>query len=207
MTGNGRLDMHAVRMECEGLTIRDFFLPPLRIEAGQTVCLHVRLPSPKWQEGLVPILSGRIAHPALHLYGCVSYLERPMPWRRWWGKLYNPSAGDWLTGERGLTSAEAETVLHLVSEPAGMDIGRIGWRERTLLTLEAILLRPPDLLAFDTCGNDYLTIHHIFERLASRTPQFALLYLKTRFHKEDPCLTGAVCLEMARTPAPATIAE
>ncbi len=194
-------------MECDGLTVRGFFLPPFRVEADQTVCMHVRLPSPKWQEELVPILSGRDAHPAMHLHGSVSYLERPMPRRRWWGKRYNPSAGDWLTSEKGLTSKEAAAVLGLVGESADLSVGAIGWNERTKLDLEATLLRPPDLLVFDTCGNDTETACHVFERLASRMPRFALLYLKTRFESDDPCLPGAVCLEMVRASAPATIAE
>lgn len=207
MTRNGHLRIPEVRLECDGLTVRGFFLPPFRVEAGQSVCLHVRLPSPQWQEELVPVLSGRFGHAALHLRDSVSYLERPMPHWRWWRGWHSPSAGHWLTTERGLTSTEAEAVLSLVGEPADMSVGRIGWRERTLLALETCFLRPPDLLVFDTCGNDWLTIHHIFERLASRTPQFALLYLKTRFEKEDPCLPSAVCLEMARAPAHASIAE
>jgi hypothetical protein len=207
MTGNGRFDMPEIRLECDGLTTRDFSLPPFRVQAGQSVCLHVRLSTSIWHENLKPMLSGRIAHPALHLHGPVSYLERPMPRRRWWGKMYNPSAGKWLTAERGLTSSEAEAVLDLVREPADMSIGRIGWKERTLLALEAILFRPPDLLVFDTCGNDWETIYHIFDRLASRQPQFALVYLKTRLEREDPCLPGAVCLEVVRADAPATIAE
>jgi hypothetical protein len=120
--------------------------------------------------------------------------------------MYSPSAGDWLTTERGLTPTEAEAVLNLVGEPADMSIGRIGWNERTLLALEACLLHPPDLLVFDTCGNDSQGEYRIFERLASRKPQFALLYLKTRLEREDPCLPGATCLELVRASL-ATIAE
>lgn len=202
MTRNERLDRPEIQIECDGLTVRDFFLPPFRIEAGQNVCLHVRMPSPKWQEELVPILSGRAAHPALRLHGSVTYLERPMPRRRWWGKRYNPSAGDWLTTEKGLTSKEAEAVLSLVGEAADMSVGAIGWNERTMLDLEASLLRPPDLLVFDMCGNGPEIASPIFERLASRTPPFALLYLKTRFYSYDLCLPGADCLEMVRASSP-----
>jgi hypothetical protein len=207
MTGNGRLDMLAVPMECEGLSSRDFSLPPFRVEASQKVCLHVPLSMAIWYETLLPILSGRLAHPAMHLHGSVSYLERPMPRRRWWGGWRRPYAGEWLTAEKGLTSSEAEAVLNLVGEPADMSVGRIGWRERTLLALEATMFRPPDRLVFDTCGNDLDTIYHIFDRLASRTPQFALVYLKTRLEPEDPCLPGAVCLEVVRAGTLATIAE
>ncbi len=207
MTGNGRFDMPEVRLKCDGLTTRDFLLPPFQVQAGQSVCLHIRLSTVIWHETLKPILSGRLAHPALHLHGCVNYLERPMPRRRWWGKLYSPSAGQWLTTERSLTSSEAEGVLNLVGEPAGMSIGRIGWNERTMLALEACLLRPPALLVFDMCGNDWETTYRIFDRLASRQPQFALVYLKTRLEREDPCLPDAVCLDVVRSGALATIAE
>jgi hypothetical protein len=160
-----------------------------------------------WYETLVPILSGRVAHPALHLHGSVSYLERPMPRRRWWGWLHDPSAHDWLTADKGLTSTEAAAVLGRVEEPADLSVGRIGWNERTLLALEAFLLRPADLLVFDTCGNDSLTAHRVFERLASRPLQLALVYLKTRFGTGDPCLPDAMCLDLVQAPLQATIAE
>lgn len=206
MTRNGHLEEREVRLECDSLTTRYFSLPPFRVQAGQTVCLHVPLGKAIWYEDLVPILSGRTAHPALHLHGSVTYLERPMPQRRWWGGWRSPSAGDWLTKEKGLTSAEAMAVLGTVDLPADMSVGRIGWRERTIIALEARLLRPPDLLIFDTCGNATETVYEVFERLASRAPQFALLYLKTRFYSDDPCLPGAACVELVRAPSPTTLA-
>lgn len=206
MTGNGRLDMPEIRLECGGLTVGDFSVgdfsvPSFQVQARQAVCLHVPPYTTIWHENLKPILSGRMAHPALHLHGSVSYLERPMPRRRWWGKRYNPSASDWLTTEKGLTSTEAAAVLSLVGEPPDLSVGRIGWRERTLLALEATLLHAPGLLVLDTVGNDPQTIQHVFARLASRPPSLALLYLKTRRGTDDPCLPGAVCLEMVRAPS------
>ena len=195
MTLKKALETLPVCLECDGLTTREFSVPPFRVEVGQSVCLHVLLPSPAWHEDVLPILTGRLAHPALHLHGSVSYLKRPIPRRRWWGGWHSPSAGDWLTTEKGLTSSEAAAVLSRVGEPADLSVGRIGWNERTMLALEACLLRPPDLLVFDTCGNDTETAYHIFERLASRSPQFALLYLKTRFYSDDPCLPVAACVE------------
>lgn len=207
MTVKNTIETSLVRLDCDGLITQDFSVPPFRVEAGQGVCLHVLLPSPMWHEKVMPLLAGRIAHPALHLLGSVSYLERPMPRRRWWGKLHNPSAGDWLTVERELTSTEAAAVLNLVGEPADLSIGRLGWNERTMLALEVCLLGPLDLLVFDTCGNDWLTTHRCFERLVSRPPQLALLYLKTRFEKEDACLPDSVCLEIVRAASSATIAE
>lgn len=206
MTRHGPFDGQEVRLECDGLTTRHFSVPPFRVQEGQTVCMHVPLGKAIWYDNLVPVLDGRIAHPALYLHGTVSYLERPMPQRRWWGGWRSPSAGDWLTAEKGLTATQATAILGSVDLPADMSVGRIGWRERTIIALEACLLRPPDLLVFDTCGNDCFTIPHIFERLASRQPRFALLYMKTRFEKEDPCLPGAVCLEVLRAGALATIA-
>jgi hypothetical protein len=206
------VDTLELRLECAGLTVGDFWVgdfsvPSFQVQAGQAICLHVPAYPAIWHENLKPILSGRTAHPALHLHGSVSYLERPMPRRHWWGKLYNPSTGDWLTTEKGLASAQAAAVLSLVGESPDMRVGRLGWRERTLLALEATLLRPPGLLVFDTVGNDPQTIQQLLERLASRPPSLALLYLKTRRGTEDPCLPGAVCLEMVRAPSPTARAE
>jgi hypothetical protein len=207
MTGNSRFDFPEVRLECAGLTVGNFSVPPFHVQAGQTVCLHVS-PRPEiWHEALAPILSGRIAHPALRFHGSASYLERPMPRRRWWGWLHNPSAHDWLTTERGMTSTEAATVLDMVDWPEDLSIGRMGWNERTMLALETCLLRPPDLLVFETVGHDLLTTRRIFERLSSRPPDLALIYLKTRHEMDDPCLPGGTCFDVVRAPSQAIIAE
>jgi hypothetical protein len=204
---DAQVETPELRLDCAGLTVGDFSVPSFQVQAGQAVCLHVPPYPAIWHENLKPILSGRVAHPALHLHGSVSYLERPMPRRRWWGWLHNPSARQWLTAEQGLTPKEAAAVLDLADWPEDLSIGHCSCNDRPMLVLEACLLRPPDLLVFDTCGNDWLTAHRIFARLASRTPSFALLYLKTPQRPDGPCLPGAVCLEMVRAPAPATIVE
>lgn len=194
-------------LECDGLTTKDFFVPPFRIRAGQTLCLHILWPSPAYYEDMRPILIGGRAHPSLRFSATVAYLDRPMPRRRWWGGLYNPSARNWLITERGLTSTEAEIVLGRVDVPADLSIGRIGWNERTMLDLEAYLLRPPDLLVFDTTGNDLLTTQYVFERLSSRSPSLALIYLKTRQRTDDPCLPDSIYLELVRATLQATTVE
>jgi hypothetical protein len=207
MTRNGHLDMPELRLECAGLMASDFSVPSFQVRAGQAVCLHVPPSWRIWHAILIPILSGRTAHPALRLHGPVSYLQRPMSRRRWWGLPRDPSIGRWLTVEKELTSTEAAAILGLVDVPADVSTGCIGGSERIILALEACLLRPPGLLVFETVGHGPDTIQYVFERLASRPSSLALIYLKTRRGADDPCLPGAVCLEMARASAPATIAE
>jgi hypothetical protein len=169
--------------------------------------LHVPLPSPVWCDQLVPILTGKVAHPALRFWGSVGYLERPLPRRRWWGRLHDPSVHDWLTAERGLSVPEAAAVLGLVALPPDLRIGWVGWNERTMLALEASLLRAPDLLVFDTAGNDPLGTQRIFERLAGRPADLALLYLKTQPEADEPCLPNSTCLALERCPAQPAIVE
>lgn len=207
MTWEHPLETAPALLECSGLTVKGYSVPPFHVRVGQAVCLHVSLPSPAWYEELLPLLTARRTHPALHFFGTVAYLDRPRPHRRWWGGLHGPSARDWLTTEKELTPAEATTVLNLVDVPANPSVGRIGWNERTIIALEACLLRPPNLLVFDTSGNDSLTARHLFERLSFRPPNLALLYLKTRLGTEDSCLPGSTCLEIIRTPSQATLAE
>ena len=194
------LESTPTRLECDGLSLRDVAVPPFRLRKGQSVCLHVSLPSPTWYEELLPLLTGRRAHPSLRFFGTVAYLERPNPRRRWWGGWYDPSVGHWLTVERKLTSSEALSVLSVLDLPWNLPIGRIGWNERTLLTLEVNLLNPPDLLLFDTSGNDSLTESRVFERLSSRSQALSLIYLKTHRGTDSLCLPGSSCLEIAHTP-------
>jgi len=204
---DAQIDMPEVRLECAGLTVGDFSVPSFHVRAGQAVCLHVPPITAIWHEILIPILSGRTAHPALRLHGPVSYLERPMSRRRWWGFPRDPSIGRWLTVEKGLTSTEAAAILGLVDVPDDVSTGCIGGSERIILALEACLLRPPGLLVFETVGHGPDTIQYVFERLASRPSSLALIYLKTRRGADDPCLPGAACVELIRAPALATIAE
>jgi hypothetical protein len=182
-------------------------VPPFRVGAGQAVCLHVPLPSPTWCEQLLPVLTGKIAHPALRFFGSVRHLERPLPRRRWWRGLHDPSVRDWLTREKGLTPAEAADILGRVALPSDLRVGRVGWNERTMLALEVCLLRAPDLLVFDSAGNDPLGVCRTFERLATRLPGMALLYLKTRLAADEPCLPEADCVAVGCRLLPAPAAE
>lgn len=107
--------------------------------------------------------------------------------------------GDWLTVEWKLTTSEAVSLLSVLDLPWNLPIGRIGWNERTLLTLEVNLLNPPDLLLFDTSGNDSLTESRVFERLYSRSQALSLIYLKTHQGTDSLCLPSSSCLEIAHT--------
>jgi hypothetical protein len=207
MTSKKSIERSRIRLECDGLTTQTFFIPSFHLEEGQVICLHVLLPSLAWHEDVLPILTGRTAHSSLRFFGTVAYLDRPMPRRRWWGGLYNPSASHWLIAEKGLTSKEAWAVLDLVDWPEDVSVGSEGWNERTMLALEACLLHPPDVLVLDTTGNDPLTTQSIFERLSSRPPDLALIYLKTRHEMDDPCFPGSTCFDVVRAPSQATLAE
>jgi hypothetical protein len=207
MTGKKSIETSPIRLECDGLTTRNFLIPSFHLEAGQAICLHVLLPSPAWHEDVLPILIGRTAHPSMRFFGTVAYLDRPRPHRRWWGGLYNPSARDWLITQKGLTSTEAAAVLGLVDVPADLRVGNESWHSRTMLALEACLLHPPDLLVFDTTGNDRLTIQRLFERLSSRPPDLALIYLKTRHEMDDPCLPSGTCLDLVPASPHTTLVE
>jgi hypothetical protein len=197
VTRNGPLETPALRLECTGFSVGDFSVPPFTVSSGQAVCLHIPPALTTGREELLAILTGRVVHPALRFFGSVGRLERPMPRRRWWGRLLDPAVRDWLIAEKGLTPEEAAAVLDRVALPPQMRIGRVGWNERSLLALEAGLLHPPGLLIFDTAGNDPLGVHRVFERLGSRPPSLALVYLKTVGGVDEPCLPGGACLAVA----------
>jgi hypothetical protein len=84
-------------------------------------------------------------------------------------------------------------------------IGVLGWNQRTLLALETCLIHPPDLLVFDTAGNDHLAAQAVFDRLAARPPSLAVLYLKTL--ADWPCFPGASCVTLVPESARAVVVE
>jgi hypothetical protein len=156
---------------------------------------------------LLPVLTGQRAHPALHCFGSVRYLARPMPYRRWWGRRRNPQARDWLLAERGLTTTEAADALDRVGVPSDLRIGSIDWNERTMLALEALLFRVPDLLVFDTSGNGPDAEERIFARLTSRPANLALLYLRTHGGPDALCLPRSTCIALESCPAQTATVE
>jgi hypothetical protein len=201
MTDNlPHLDQRPPPMECLGLTAGPARVPPFRLHAGEALCLHVEPPSPYWSDVLLPLLTGRVAHPSLILWGKVTYLERPMPRRGWFGRRLDRTAREWLTAERGLTEAEAAFVLERLSIAPEMETGRLGWNERTRFALEAYLLRPSDVLVFDTAGQDPLGRQRVFERLGAEARPFARVYLKTGPGPIWPCYPARACLEVAAQP-------
>ena len=194
VTNNGQPDGRALRLECAGLTVGDFSVPPCTVLSGQAVCLHVPPVQAPGREQLLALLAKRAAHPALRFFGSVRYLTRPMPRRRWWGGLYNPPVRDWLIYENDLAPQETANILERLALSPHLRIGRAGWNERTMLALEACLLRPPDLLIFDTAGNDPLATQQVFERIVTRPRPLAVVYLKLQSNQDELCLPGAACL-------------
>ncbi|HKI36672.1 MAG TPA: hypothetical protein VKA46_32755 [Gemmataceae bacterium] len=195
-----RIDPTPLSLECLGLTAGGHHVPPFQLHTGEAVCLHVEPASPSWYDVLLPLLTGRVSHPRLLIRGTVSYLERPMPRRGWFGRRKDCTARDWLISERGLAPAEAVPVLDRASVPPEMKIGWLGWNERTLFALESYLVRPPDILVFDTAGNDPLGIRRLFDRLATRPRRLAVIYLKTNLGTASPCYPGKGCLDIAARP-------
>ena len=128
MMRHGQADTRALRLECVGLTVGDFSVPPFSVSAGQAVCLHVPPGSTAagWDE-LLEILNGRATHPGFRIQGSFGRLDRPIARRRWWGGLSDPAALDWLVGPAGLTPEEAARVLVQLAMPARLRVGRIGW--------------------------------------------------------------------------------
>jgi hypothetical protein len=208
MDGDGtRLDSGPLRLECLGFTAGGYALPPFQLRAGEAVCLQIE-PSPvAWYDGLLAVLRGEASHPALRWHGSVAYLERPMPRRGWFGRRKDCTAREWLLSEKGLTPAEVVSVLDRAHVSPEMRVGWLGWNERTLLALEACLLRPPDILLFDTAGNDPLGIRRLFDRLADRPAGLAVMYLKTVLDTRSPCYPAKACLEIAARPLAIASAE
>lgn len=197
------------QLQCLGLAIGGHSLPPFQIEAGGAVCLHMEYSpdSVPYYDSVYPLLLGRTRHPAIRVHGVVAGLDRPFPPRRWQFWRRHLSARDWLLRVRGLSPAESARVLSVIPAiPPEMRVGWLGWNERTMLALEACLLRPPDLLVFDMAGCALPTKEAVFDRLATRPSQLAVAYLKTNPDADSPCLPGATCYVIAaQSSQPATV--
>jgi hypothetical protein len=76
-----------------------------------------------------------------------------------------------------------------------------------MLAVEVCLLRPTQLVIFDTAGNDPLGVRRVLERFNSRPAEVSLIYLKTTRGTDESCLPGGICLSFAPRPLQATIVE
>jgi hypothetical protein len=196
-----------LRFECQGCRVDDHWIPPFQLHAGEAICLHILPGFFTWHDTLVPALRGEKDLSGLRVHGKVEYLARPTPQRGWFGRRRDSSAHDWLTLQKGLSEPEAEQILERVRVPGDVRIGWMGWNERTLLAVEAILCRPLDVLIFDTAGNDPFGSRHLVDRLTSRPENLSLIYLKTVNHPDVPCLSGSTCLEIRAQPIETAFVE
>jgi hypothetical protein len=194
-----------IRIKCLGLTAGGYVVPPFTLRAGESLCLHVPHSEPPWYEGLLRALTRVTPTPGLEFHGTLEYLERPMPRSRWWWPRRSPPTRGWLIDAKGLRPDEAEAVLSRVAVPPQAPVTWLGWNERTLLAVEVSLLRPCDVLVFDTMGNDPDGSRRIVERLASRPDGRALVYLKTA--PSYSCLPGATCLTLVAEGVQPALAE
>src|SRR5437588_4602237 len=126
---NAQSETQPLCLECLGLTFGGHMPPAFQIGMGEAVCLHVEY-SPSavpWYDCVLPLLIGRIQHPAIRIHGLAANLERPFPRRRWliWRK--DPSAREWLRMEGNLSPQETAHVLSLVPVPPEMPVGWLGW--------------------------------------------------------------------------------
>jgi len=194
-----KVESQLLRLESLGFSLRGFSIPRFQLHAGEAICLHAIIePSEIWYDIVVPMLSGHSRHPRYRLNGSICYLERPMPRRGWFGRWKNPRAIDWLVTHKHLSPGEATQVLDRLLVPPELLIGSMGWNERSMLALEATLLNSPDVLVFDTAGQDSVGIQRMFERMKSRPQGLALIYLKTYLEPISPCFPAKSCLEMSR---------
>jgi hypothetical protein len=83
----------------------------------------------------------------------------------------------------------------------------LGWNERSFLALGAWLVRPPDVLVLDVAGNDPLGAGRVLDRLGSRPPGLALVYLKTQYEAGSACLPGGTCISLMLRPVQTAVAE
>jgi hypothetical protein len=194
--GSGQIDSGMLCLECLGLTVGRFVVPHFRLYRGESVCLHIGPTDDDWYEQMLPVLTGKRSHPSFRIHRSIASLERPVPRRRWFRRPKYTSAQDWLIRDKGLTAAEANGILDRLSIPPAAWVEWQGWKERTLLALEACLLRPPDVLVIDTAGNGPDSIQMMFERLTARPSGLALLYLKNLTIPPLACLPDARCLEI-----------
>ncbi|HYV34155.1 MAG TPA: hypothetical protein VE988_00540 [Gemmataceae bacterium] len=195
------------RLECQGFEAGDIVLPSFKLHAGESLCLHVEHGHLPWYETLLPLLKGEVIHSGLRIHGVVRYLERPMPARGWFGRRKDLSARDWLVLEKHVPLKAALAILDCVHIPQDLRIGWMGWNERTMLALEFNLFDPPDVLLFDTGGNDPLGVLRVFDRLATRPKTLTLVYLKYINGPGSPCLVGGQCLDVAARPTEAALVE
>ena len=190
-----------------GLTVGGLFVPPFSLRSGESLCLHVGPSTIPWYDGLLPLFTGKATHPGLQIRGSVRYLERPMPRRRWWGRLDDPSISAWLLNEARIDPERMNDILARLAVTPDVRIGYLGGDPRTILALEAVLAHPPNLLVFDTAGNSPQAIQEVFGRLSSRPPEMALTYLKLLHNPDAPCVPGAVCLDLVAETKPLLAVE
>jgi hypothetical protein len=197
--------MEGVILRSTGAIIDSLMVPPLQLQIGESLCLH--LPSGSEmsfvEEHLVAALTGKKRVTGVQALGQIRWVTTPLPPRGLQVLFYHPRAVDWLRREGRMTGQEAEAVIArldlIVNGRIGkFRIGCVPYDGRLLLGLEAAWARKADAVVFDTVGLGEWTSMRIFEAVAARLGSCAAIHLSYELSCAGQivrsCFPGARCI-------------
>lgn len=171
-------------------------VPAFRAVRGDFVCLH--LPGNVGQDGweLPTYFVGRPPSSTISIHGHALFADKPMPRRKFLWRLSNPSVRQWLHETANLTVTEADSLLQRMNVNPKERIGTIPWTERSLLGLEAAILRCPDILVFDASGLPDEPARQMYRMVEAVLPKMAVVFVSYPCQPPRPCFAKARCFSV-----------
>jgi|SRR5579885_3143271 len=195
--------MSALLLSCEGVAVGGLTLPPFRLRAGESVCLHVPGPAHgEEEEQLLRVLTGGEKVPGVEVLGRVEYAAPATGRPGLLGLFRQPYPADWLRRTAGISPGDAQRVVARLGLKPEWRVCNFSANPRALLGLEAAWARGAEAVIFSCVGLDPLGRQAMFGAVRSRLERWAALYLSypylTQGHYERDHLPGASCLEVVK---------
>jgi hypothetical protein len=174
--------MSTLRVSCAGVTVASLSIPAFQLNTGQAV--NLLLPRSAFFE-LIPVLTGQQVVSGFQVFGRSIWAEPASHPRNIFtllrhGRIRQPTPAEWLRGRATHYSrVEAEAVVARLGLRPQWRLCQLAGNPRMLLGLEAAWAQGADIVVFGTVGCDPRGVQLVFDAVASRLGQCAVIYLST----------------------------
>ena len=178
--------MDNLLLSCDGAAVGGQWLPPFRLHAGESVCLHV--PGPAWgedEERLLRVLTGAEKVPGVRVSGRVEYACPATGRTGFLGLVRQPYPVDWLRRTAGVTPGDAERIVARLGLKPQWRVCNLPGTPRVLLGLEAVWARGADAVIFSCIGLDPLGRQAMFDAVRLRLGPCAAVFLSYPYTTQD----------------------
>jgi hypothetical protein len=209
--------MNRILIECDGITLGKYSVPPFTLRAGEVVCWQMPAPAYSELERLaIKTLIGEYSLRGLNVSAKVLLVDPGLlsihrRWQRLAYLFHRPLLVNRLAKIAGISKAQAENIADRHGVRRDIRVGSLSNTPRVLLVLESAWARGAQVVVFSTVGCDPPGITAIYGEIATHLDDCAGIELCypvwTQGRQVRQWFPGATCVELTAQKKISTISS